>query len=274
MPDAAIDLDAYCARIGFAARRTATLETLRAVVLAHVQAIPFENLDPFLRRPLRLDAQALQAKLVRGRRGGYCFEHNLLLAHALRALGLHVTALAARVLWNVPPDAQLPRTHMLLAVEVERAPHVVDVGFGGPTPTGVLPLEPDVVQPTPHEPYRLLADGAEYVLQAQVRGKWKGLYRFDLQPQTQADTEMANWYLCHHPQSRFLLNLVAARVAGDRRLALLNNEFAVHRRDGTTARRTLTSADALRAVLQDEFGLTVPAGAEVDAALARVVHRG
>ncbi|HXF45511.1 MAG TPA: arylamine N-acetyltransferase [Burkholderiaceae bacterium] len=271
---AAIDLDAYFTRIGCAVPRAATPATLRAIVLAHVQAIPFENLDPFLRRPPRLDAQALQAKLVRGGRGGYCFEHNLLLAHVLRALGFRVTALAARVLWNVPPDAQLPRTHMLLAVEVERAPHLVDVGFGGPTPTGALRLEPDVVQPTPHEPYRLLADGAEYVLQAQVRGEWRGLYRFDLQPQTQADVEMAHWYLCHHPQSRFLLHLVAARVAGERRLALLDDQFAVHRRDGTTERRTLANADAVRAVLQSEFGLTLPAAADLDDALARVVRRG
>src|SRR5262249_15051302 len=88
---AAIDLNAYFDRIGYSGARTPTLDTLRAVVLRHTEAIPFENLDPLLRRPVRLDAASLQRKLVRDGRGGYCFEHNLLLRHALEGLGFAVT---------------------------------------------------------------------------------------------------------------------------------------------------------------------------------------
>ena len=74
----ALDLDAYFGRIGYSGARAPTLETLRAIHLRHALTIPFENLDPFLRRPVRLDLASLQGKLVRDRRGGYCFEHNLL----------------------------------------------------------------------------------------------------------------------------------------------------------------------------------------------------
>src|SRR5471032_2344964 len=97
-----IDLDAYFARIGYDGPRMATLETLRALHRLQPQVIAFENLDPLLGRPVRLDASSLEQKLVHGGRGGYCFEQNLLFAHALRAIGFKVTELAARVLWNVP----------------------------------------------------------------------------------------------------------------------------------------------------------------------------
>ena len=76
------DLDAYLARIGYDGQRTPDVETLRGITRHHPQAIPFENLDPFLRRPVLLDTASLQQKIVHNGRGGYCFEHNLLLGTA------------------------------------------------------------------------------------------------------------------------------------------------------------------------------------------------
>src|SRR5262245_43791188 len=112
-----LDLDAYCARIGHAGPRAPSLDTLRAVHRAHLRAIPFENLDVVLKRPIRLDLASLQRKMIADRRGGYCFESNALLLHALRALGFKVTALAARVLYERPELPLPPRSHMLLKVD-------------------------------------------------------------------------------------------------------------------------------------------------------------
>jgi N-hydroxyarylamine O-acetyltransferase len=95
-----IDLYAYFARIGYHGERTPTLAALRAIHRLHPQAIPFENLNPLLRWPVRLDAGSLERKLVHEARGGYCFEHNLLLREVLEALGFHTTGLAARVVWT------------------------------------------------------------------------------------------------------------------------------------------------------------------------------
>ncbi len=97
-----IDLDAYFQRIGYDGERTPTLATLRAIHARHATMIPFENLSPLLRQPVRLDLSSLQDKLIHQGRGGYCFEHNLLLRAALLALGFQVRGLAARVRWNVP----------------------------------------------------------------------------------------------------------------------------------------------------------------------------
>ena len=91
------DIDGYCARISYAGPREPTLAVLRAIVAGHTAAIPFENLDVLARRPIRLDLPALREKLVHHQRGGYCFEHNLLLLDVLLALGFHAGGLAARV---------------------------------------------------------------------------------------------------------------------------------------------------------------------------------
>lgn len=99
-----MQLDAYFARIGYGGARVATLEVLRAIVARHTQTIPFENLNPFAQLPVRLDLAALERKLLHSRRGGYCFEQNLLLWNVLRQLGFEVEGLAARVSWNTPPD--------------------------------------------------------------------------------------------------------------------------------------------------------------------------
>src|SRR6266702_8874091 len=94
----ALDIEAYLARIGFPGERGPTVATLRALQFAHTTSIPFENLDSVLGRPVPLDLESLQDKLVRRRRGGYCYENVGLFAAALERLGFGVTALQGRVL--------------------------------------------------------------------------------------------------------------------------------------------------------------------------------
>src|SRR5579871_3593900 len=125
------NLDQYLTRIGYRGPLRADLETLTALQSAHLDALPFESLDPLLRRPVRLDLASLQAKLVNGNRGGYCYEQNTLLRAALAAIGFAVTGLAGRVRWMAPPDSTLgPKTHMMLKVDLADGAYLADVGFG------------------------------------------------------------------------------------------------------------------------------------------------
>ena len=264
------DLQAYFTRISYSGATAPALETLKHLHLLHTQAIAFENLNPLLGWPVLLDIDSLQEKLIRNQRGGYCYEQNHLFKHVLGAIGFDVRGLAARVVWSVPEGTVLPRTHMLLRINLGDEVYIADVGFGGQSLTGPLRLQADVEQATPHEPFRLLHDGEEFIMQSKVRQDWKSLYRFTLQEQVLADYEMANWYVSHHPKSRFVNGLIAARPAHDRRYALLNNEFTVHYLNGNTERRVLKSVQELRDVLQDAMGLSVPRAAELDAALERL----
>ncbi len=122
------DLDAYLRRIDYGGGIEPTLPSLQALHLAHATHIPFENLDILLGRSIRLDLESLQAKLVAGGRGGYCFEQNTLFAAVLRALGFDVTLLAARVRFGA--NRVLPRTHMALQVHIDNTDWLADVGFG------------------------------------------------------------------------------------------------------------------------------------------------
>jgi len=134
-----LDLDAYFARIGWGGGTAPTLETLTGLLHAHTGAIPFENLDVLLRRPVRLDLEGLQDKLVQRRRGGYCFEHATLFAALLRRLGFSLATHAARVVVARPKE-ESPRGHMFLTVNLDGERYVTDPGFAAYTARRPLPL--------------------------------------------------------------------------------------------------------------------------------------
>ena len=89
------EIDDYCVRIGYSGSREPIAQVLRGIVAAHTATIPFENIDVLTRPPIRLDLPSLLKKLVHNRRGGYCYEQNLLLLNVLRALGF------ARRVWRL-----------------------------------------------------------------------------------------------------------------------------------------------------------------------------
>ena len=151
------NLEAYLKRINYAGSIAPTLQTLEMVHRLHPAAIPFENLNPLMELPVRLQLSDIEQKLIVERRGGYCFEQNLLFKAVLEAMDYAVTGrLAAGVLWGhedgyVPPMLN----HMALLVDVGGIPYLADVGFGGQVATAPLRLRADVEQTTPNERYRL-----------------------------------------------------------------------------------------------------------------------
>jgi N-hydroxyarylamine O-acetyltransferase len=267
-----VDLEAYFKRIGYGTAGGADVATLEALHRLHPAAIPFENLSTLLREPIPLDSAALLDKLVVRRRGGYCFEQNRLFAEVLRALGFEVAALAARVLWKRVGDSLGARTHMVLRVRIGGDDYLSDVGFGGLTLTGPLRLVPDIEQPTPHETFRLARRGAEFELEAAVRGSWRPLYRFDLQEQSPIDFEVLNHFVATHPSSPFLTTLMAARRTPHGRYALHDNVLAVYRGDAKDERK-LTSAAEIAGELAESFGIELPRGPALDALLESIAAK-
>lgn len=255
-----MNLAAYFDRIGYAGSRDASLATLRALHLQHVGAIPFENLDVLLGRGIRMDLESVEQKLVRDRRGGYCFEQNTLFAAVLRELGFHVTAFLARVRWNVPPENRTPLTHMILRVEVDGRPWLADVGFGSIGLSGPLALDTMEEQATPHEPRRLVRDGDRIIHQVRINDTWGDVYEFRLEEPAAFDFEMGNWFSCSHPKAHFMNALVVARCQRERRVLVFNRELTIRHRDGRVEKRALTTPEDLLAVLATELNLHFPAG--------------
>ncbi|HEY5849779.1 MAG TPA: arylamine N-acetyltransferase [Lysobacter sp.] len=263
-----MNLDAYLRRIGYDGPLEPSIEVLDAIAYRHATHIAFENLDPFSGQPVQLAPDAIERKLVDAGRGGYCFEHNLLLAQALRTVGFYVSGLAARVLWTQPDDAITARSHMLLRVEMEQGTRLVDVGFGGSTLTTSLALTDGDEQPTPHEPFRLLQRDGDWWMQVRLPDRWATLYRFDLQRQYPVDYEASNYFLSTHPTSHFVTGLRVARPVDGGRHALRDRELSFHRLGGDSERRTLHDVDELRDVLEGTFDIRVPQASQLQARLA------
>ena len=253
------NLDAYLARIGYAGPRDASLETLRAIHWAQATRIPFENLDALLRRHVPLDPPSRNGKLVGAMRGGYCFEHNALLAEALHALGFEVTGLIARVRWMTAPADATPRTHMVLRVETEEGPCLADTGFGAVTLPVPLKLSGDAPQETPLEPFRLADREEGHELQALLGEDWVPLYRFTMEPQALIDYEAANWYTATHPQSLFTNHLVVCRPDEGVRYSLMNDRLTVRPLGREPETRQLANVDELVTALRDLFLVEVSA---------------
>jgi len=252
-----LDLDAYLRRIEYSGDLRPTHAVLEALHLAHASHIPFENLDIHLGRPIRLDLASLQAKLVAGGRGGYCFEHNLLLAAVLQRMGFAVTKLAARVRYGA--QRTNPRTHMLLLVVCDDTAWVADVGFGLDGLLRPVSLGQGGASEQFGRRYRVTPERDLYVLQSFESGSWADLYAFSLEPQEQADYELANYYTSTHPDSRFVQTLTVQRTTPQVRSLLRDHELSVDDGHSVTT-RTLAGDDELLEVLAEVFGLRFAPG--------------
>ncbi|HET9624673.1 MAG TPA: arylamine N-acetyltransferase [Kofleriaceae bacterium] len=265
MSEHLVDLDRYFARTGYTGPRTPTLEALRAIARAHVETIPFENLDVVLGRGVDLALPAVERKLVDHRRGGYCFEHNSLLLAVLTQLGFTATPLGGRVLMRRPRTYTPARTHLFLRVDLDE-PWLVDVGFGAASLATALRLATEEPQATPHEARRLVRDGGLLYNQIQYPGDptWHDMYVSDLAEMPAIDREVGNWFTSTHPSSHFKQQLIAARAfsrGGETgRITLENRELTIRHLDGRAERHTIASPDELLAVLAEQFGLELPPG--------------
>ncbi|WP_231906403.1 arylamine N-acetyltransferase family protein [Cupriavidus gilardii] len=254
-------LDAYLDRIGLQQRPAPSLEALDAIVAAHLRRIPFENIDVLLGRPIDIALDAVFDKLVTRKRGGYCFEHNTLLAAALTALGFEAMPLAARVRYGIDEGVPTPQSHLLLRVRVAHRDYIADVGFGGPNPPCALPLS----EPAPETlPFRLVgaplsaaSTGTFHLLDLELKTEhgWTKLYRFDLSPQAWIDYAARNWYVCTHPDSVFLHRLMAARTDGAVRLTMTNGELTERDADGASRHVRLETPEQIVATLRERIGV-------------------
>jgi len=203
-------LAAYLDRIGWSVETTPTLDTLAGLVRAHMQAIPFENLDVLLGRPVSLDLDAIMTKLVHARRGGYCLEHATLFAHVLEELGFGVARHSARVTL-VFRRHEVGRLHMFLTVALPEGVFVVDPGFGGPAALAPVPLTDAGLDGPGGATHWMARDGDHWILRTLIAGEARDAWVSTLERDGPADFVVANHYTATHPASPFVNRLMASR---------------------------------------------------------------
>ena len=249
------DLDAYLGRIDYAGPRTLTYETLAGILAAHVANIPFEIFDVLLGRPIRLDPEGLQAKIVTARRGGHCVEHASLMYAALHAIGFDPIRHSARVVLFSPRHESV-RQHMFLSVTIDGAAYVVDPGFGlfacpHPIPVDGTPVP--ISAPT----HRLVHEGDDWVLCVTRNGGETRGWISTMEEEYPVDFEMMHYYLVTHPASFYTHNLVASAVTKEGRVDIMNQEANIIRH-GAAQHVHLADRKALRLLVAQHFGFDLP----------------
>lgn len=249
-----IDVAAYLARI-----ELCEAPTLKAMHRAHATSIPFENLDPWSGRPVSLELDDIERKLVQERQGGYCFEHNLLLAAALEQLGFEVDLLLARSRTGGWPGPIRPRTHPMLRVWAGSQPWLADVGFGFGGLLDPLPFGAGGPYEQSGWRFRVVWDGPELVLQAERGQQWADQYGVPPTPVPLVDLQTANWLTSTYPGSPFLHGPIICATADDGRRTLIrgDSEHGFILVEQTPAGRETTplASDDLCEILASRFGL-------------------
>jgi N-hydroxyarylamine O-acetyltransferase len=249
-----MQLGPYLTRTGVKPPVVPDLETLRRLHAAHVAAIPFENLDILLGRGISLDPARLFDKLVDGGRGGYCFEQNSLFLAVLREIGFTAVPMEARV--RSGSTTIRPRTHMVLAVQLDGESWLADVGFGGDGLLEPVPVGRDAPVSATGLTHRVVAENHLRVLQLRRGDTWEDQYAFALEPVYPIDFEMANWYTSTSPQSPFVRTLTVQRTTRDARYILRYPTFSEIRESGTQTRE-ITRAELLP-LLRSVFLIDLP----------------
>ena len=245
-------LDRYLARIGAERPVRADDEALRDLHLRHLLAVPFENLSIHLGEDIVLDHDALVAKIVDRRRGGFCYELNGAFAALLRALGYEVDLLAARVFTD--DGLSVPYAHMALRV----GPWLVDVGYGDHTHYP-LRLDERGDQVDPAGVFRV-AETPDGDLDVHRDGKPD--YRLETRARELRDHEAACWWNRTSPTSHFTRSLVCSKLTGTGRITL-SGRTLVSTENGERHERELTSDTEVLDVYRNRFGIELDRVPEV-----------
>jgi N-hydroxyarylamine O-acetyltransferase len=252
-----LDVSAYLARISYEGPVTPTLPVLRDVHLAHLRSVPFENLDIHLARPISLAEEDLFAKVVLGRRGGFCYELNGLFAALLREIGYEVTLLAAQF---PLPDGRVPMEfdHLVLRVAAPgMEPVLADVAAGRRSFASPLSIGSDAAQAqaAAGASFRLLPEeGAMRLWRQEPGGEWERVYRFSWQPRQLADFQEGCRYHQSSLESDFTRKRVCTRMTDDGRITLSDNVL-ITTRNGDRQEEPLPDDAAWLAALQTHFGI-------------------
>lgn len=252
-----MNLRSYLNRIGYSGPLAVDAATLRALHRHHLRAIPYENLDVQLRRPITIDVEPVYRKIVEERRGGWCFEMNGLFAWALRSVGFSLTQIAAGVMREERGDDSFGN-HLALIVHLERD-YLADVGFGDGLLEAV-PLEEGEYVQGPLK-FGLVRRKSEWRFLNHPDG---GARSFDFAetPADRALLERKCAWLQSAPESPFVLNAVCQIHTPDG-LRMMRGRTLKSVSHAGVKQRTIADAAEYQRTLREIFRLEVPGAARL-----------
>lgn len=254
-----MNAEKYLARLRAPRPSALTAEALRALTRAHLEQVPFENLEIFRqRRCPSLEPEDLYRKVVEEGRGGYCFELNKLFYLLLRELGYDCYCAAARIPYRRSDPR--PLSHRTIIVRAEGGRWLCDVGFGGPSPKGAMLLDAGEQVVEGERFSSRTEDGVLTVYRHDPDGM-QPLTCFRDEPAPEVDFDVLNGYWGYHPGSVFTQKPVLYRCIPGGILSLKGDEFTVTRRGETVQSRQISGEEELSDLLAGSFGLALPPAA-------------
>ncbi len=254
-----MNIDGYLKRIGVPQPSAPTAEALRALTRAHLERVPFENLEIALeRRCPSMEPEDLFRKVVTEGRGGYCFELNKLFYLLLRELGYDCYCAAARLPYRRPDPR--PLSHRVILVNTEDGRWLCDVGYGGPGPKGALRLAPGE-QAVAGEIFSSREEGGIIAVYRHDPDGVNLLMSFRDEPVPEVDFDVLNGYWGYHPGSVFTRKLVLYRCLPDGIVSLVEDQYTCAQRGKPAVYCKISGEEELSSVLRGSFGLALPGAA-------------
>jgi N-hydroxyarylamine O-acetyltransferase len=250
-----MNVPAIIDRIQYSGALLASDQVLAALHRAWVLAVPFENLDIHVGRPIVLEEARFFDKVVNDRRGGFCFEMNGLFASLLRAIGFDVTLMSARVFdANEQPGREF--AHLCLKVTTPTATWLADVGFGDAF-SEPLRLEPGLVQLIDGDEYRIVIDGEQHIMQRRSpEEEWRSRYAFTLVPRRLSDfCRMCDDFQTN-PESAFRKRPMCTRLTLAGRITLAGDKL-ITTIYGNRSESVVPDATAFATALREHFAIAL-----------------
>jgi N-hydroxyarylamine O-acetyltransferase len=250
-----MNVEAYLRRIAYDGPREPSASVLRDLHRQHLYTVPFENLDIALGIPIHLHLDELFDKIVKRKRGGFCYELNGLFCELLKQLGFRVDMLSARV---HRADGSFSREfdHMLLQVMLEES-WVADVGFGDSSPDPVPMRSAHAHSDEARQFSVVAATGALDLVRRQSDGSYVPDYCFTLTPRRLRDfAEMCQFHQTS-PESHFTQNRICTKALPNGRITISGMRL-IETRNGVRNESALRGQQALRECLSRQFGIEFP----------------
>jgi N-hydroxyarylamine O-acetyltransferase len=254
-----MNLKAYLDRIAYDGPLNRDAATLAALHRAHLRAVPYENLDVQLGRPVTTAIPAIYDKIVTRSRGGWCYEMNGLFGWALGEIGFNVTRCAGAVL-RCDRGEEAVGNHLVLKVVLEEGIYLADVGFGDG------PIDPIFVVSGP-----FVSHGFEFALSRHDEGWWRlnhhthgaaASFDFTLNPADEALLSERCVWLQSAVASPFVQNAVLQHHAADCIWQMRGRVLRQVTPTGKTDHLVASAAEYV-AVLSEVFALKLPEAADL-----------
>lgn len=251
-------LDNYLHRINYRQSPQNNLQTLNELHRKHVFAIPFEDLDIHLKKPLKIDVASLYEKIIVEKRGGFCYELNFLFYNLLKEIGFDCKIVSARI-YDKKEGLGVEFDHLAILVKLEED-WLLDVGYGNLfTEPMKLPSKIDnYVYKDRDAIYKITQlNESNYILSESRKGyKFKKIYTFDIIPRKIEEFYEQIDFKQHSEESYFVKNRICTIPTEEGRITLFNNKFIKTTGQGKEE-HTIQSDEEFYQLVKEEFDMNV-----------------